>query len=181
MAASTSQEEMVPSSEAADGRESSDYPSDPALRKILMLPSQKEIASRESLFADLARSLLGEQAVRCKLSKGPDAYLSTEEENTLVLVQMGLHGMGLWAVSDTMECLCLGPMSDDEFVNRVRRHPGAIKLSPRIFRNDEESEDEVRLIISIQGVSINIQYCQTPAVEKYVRCRAPCYCCPCSR
>lgn len=164
MAGNTSQEATEPLSNPVDGSRIAD----PKLRQILMIPSQEEVASRESLFAELASSLLGEQAVHRRIGNRPDAYVSSDEENPLALVQIGLHGMGLWTAPDTMECLCIGTMSDDEFVDRVRRDPGAAKLLPRIFRNDEESEDEVRLIISMQGVSINIQYCRTPAVEKYV-------------
>ncbi|KAK2762277.1 hypothetical protein FQN54_001287 [Arachnomyces sp. PD_36] len=152
---------------SGEGQQSPQYPSDPALWEALMIPSQKEISSKESLFSSLASSLLGEQAARCKIANGPDAFITCTEENTLALVQVGLYGMGLWSAGDTMECLCIGTMSDDDFVNRARRHPDVAKLSPRVFRNDEESEDEVRLIISMQGVSINIQYCKTPAVENW--------------
>lgn len=163
MAANTTQEATEP-----DGQYPSDHPMDPTLRQVLAFPSPEEFASRESLFTSLASSLLGEQAERCKIRKGPDAYVSTDEESTLALVQIGLYGMGFWTTSDTMECLCIGTMSDDDFVTRARQNPGVVKLSPRVFRNTEETEDEVRLIISKQGVSINIQYCQTSAVEEYV-------------
>lgn len=153
----------------AGGQHPSDHQLDPSLRQILAVPSQEEFASRESLFASLVSSLLGEQAARCIIGNGPDAYASTDGECSLALVQIGLYGMGLWTAPDTMECLCIGTMSDDDFVNRARQDPGVVKLSPRVFRNNEESEDEVRLIISLGGVSINIQYCQTPAVEEYVQ------------
>jgi hypothetical protein len=140
----------------------------PVLKQILSIPSEEEVASRTSIFSELAQALLGEQAVSCRIGEGPEAYISPSGENTLALVQIGLHGMGLWSVSDTMECLCIGTMSDDEFLDRLSKDPDASSLSPQIVRNAEESEDEVRLIISLRRVSIDIRYCQTPAVEKYV-------------
>ena len=148
----------------------SNDPSNFTLKQILGIPSEEEIASRESLFTELASGLLGKQASRCQIGKGPDAYISPAGGGTLALVQTGLHGMGLWKFSDTMECLCVGTMSDDEFLNRVSKDPGAASLSPQVIRNSEESEDEVRLMILLRGVLINIRYCQTPAVEKYVLC-----------
>ncbi|KAI9717742.1 MAG: hypothetical protein M1812_004471 [Candelaria pacifica] len=117
------------------------------------IPTEVDIALRQSAFAQL-KSIVSPKHADVKL----------------VLVPTGSYGLGVWAVSCDIDCLCIGSISTSVFIQLARqRLKKAATQGVRILRT-VKSASGTYFELEIQGVLLNLQYCPaTEVVETWPR------------
>ncbi len=135
------------------------------------LPSEADIEIRQSAFA-LLKSIVS-RTPPYALPDG-DAVLTADSAQhpdvKFVLVPIGSYGLGVWAVTSDIDCLCIGSISTSIFIQLARqRLKKAAAQGIRIIRT-VKSASGTYFELQIQGVFLNLQYCPaTEVVESWPR------------
>lgn len=130
-----------------------------------MIPTESDIALYKIAFAKLCKILLGEEVLAIRNGEGPIAYSSTNRGVSLVMAPTGSYAMDVWDTTSEIDCLCIGSCSNNTFYSLARQRlrkeadPGL-----KVLLADKDGSGSM-LEVEIQGVKLNLQYCQSRFAE----------------
>lgn len=168
---------FIPQSKASDDStgsttlmsvEASSQPSEEMKTFLLergMIPTESDIALYKIAFAELSKTLLGEEVLAIRNGNGPVTYSSTNRGVSLVMAPSGSYAMDVWDTTSEIDCLCIGSCSSNTFYSlarqRLRREADP---SVKVLLADKHGSGSM-LEVEIQGVKLNLQYCQSRLAE----------------
>ena len=130
-----------------------------------MIPTENDIVLYGNAFAKLSRALLGEEVQAIQSGNGPVAYSSGDRGVSLVIVPIGSYALNVWDNTSNIDCLCVGSCTSNTFYSLARqRLRREADQGLKTLRADKSGSGSM-LEVEIQGVKLNLQYCQSRFAE----------------
>ncbi|KAI1079170.1 hypothetical protein F5B20DRAFT_181492 [Whalleya microplaca] len=120
-----------------------------------IMPSEEDIAKRETAFSSLKEIMEGMYADQ----NGPG-------KSAFVVVPVGSYGLGVWTPTSDIDCLCIGPNSSETFFRLATQHlRRAVGEGVRILRR-VNARSGTMLELEIGSVKIDLQYCPATRIAE---------------
>lgn len=133
-----------------------------------MTPTEDDISQYEKAFAKFSRILLGEEVQLLRSGDGPVTYAWSGRGVSLTIAPIGSYALNVWENTSDIDCLCVGSCSSNTFYSMARqRLRREADQGPKILLADKSGSGSM-FEVEIQGVKLNLQYCQSRFAESQV-------------
>jgi len=130
-----------------------------------IIPTENDSTLYETAFTKLSKILLGEEIHAIRSGVGPVAFNSSDWGVSLFIASIGSYALNIWDCTSDIDCLCVGTCSSNTFYSMARqRLRREADQGIRILSADKSGSGSM-LEIEIQGVKLNLQYCQSSFAE----------------